>query len=75
MQKQYHQEVLAAEMEGSGFARACREHAVPWLVFRGISDFGDANKSKLGDWKATAALSAATAVVAFLKKDYRQDLF
>lgn len=71
MQKEYHQEVLAAEMEGSGFARACQEHAIPWLVFRGISDYGDPDKPAQKAWKATAALSAATAAVAFLKTEYR----
>ena len=72
---QFHQEMLALEMEGSGFARACREAGIPWLVFRGISDFGDPMKPTLGVWKVTAALSAATALVSFLKRDYRTDSF
>jgi nucleoside phosphorylase len=75
MQMEYHEQVRAAEMEGSGFARACNEYAVPWLVFRGVSDFGDTNKPNTENWKTTAALSAATAAVAFLQTDYRPDTF
>lgn len=30
----------AYDMESAGFARACESLAVPWLVVRGISDFG-----------------------------------
>ena len=40
MRESYHEKIRAAEMEGSGFARVCREYGKPWLVFRGVSDFG-----------------------------------
>ena len=59
-------------MEGSGFASACEEYGVPWLVFRGISDYGDRDKPLFQQWQTTAALSAATCAVDFLKRDYRR---
>jgi nucleoside phosphorylase len=69
MQKDYHERVRAADMEGTGFARSCKEHKKPWLVFRGVSDFGEKKRRK--GWKLIAALSAATAVHAFIAHDYR----
>ena len=73
LQEEYHDKTRAAEMEGSGFARACQEYDIPWLVFRGISDFGDDNnEATRKEWKSTAAMSAATCVVDFLRNTYRQ---
>lgn len=65
----YHDRVRAAEMEGAGFARICKENATPWLVFRGISDFGNPEITK--NWQPVAALSAAFALATFLKHTYR----
>jgi len=70
MQQEFHNKVRAAEMEGSGFAGVCDEYAIPWLVFRGISDFGDPEKDDT--WQGVAALAAATAAHTFLKSDYRR---
>jgi len=70
MRKEYHEEGVALEMEGSGFASCCREHTVPWLIFRGISDHGDPEKSALGRWQAPAALAAATLIRTFLTTSY-----
>lgn len=67
---EYHERIRAAEMEGVGFARLCQEHDVPWLVLRGISDYGDPNKSDL--WQLTSAVSAATAAKIFLENSYRK---
>lgn len=72
MQAEYHDRVRAAEMEGSGFASICDEYAIPWLVFRGISDFGDPHKPDSDIWRTTAVLAAATAAHAFIKSDYRK---
>jgi nucleoside phosphorylase len=73
MREEYHDKVRAGEMEGSGFARACEEYGIPWLVFRGISDFGDPEGSETRkEWKAAAALASATAVVHFLDDAFRQ---
>jgi adenosylhomocysteine nucleosidase len=35
------QGVVAVDMETAAVAAVCEEHAVPWSVFRGISDFAD----------------------------------
>jgi nucleoside phosphorylase len=70
MQEEYHERTRAAEMESVGFARLCQEYDVPWLVFRGISDYGDPDKHKL--WQTTSALSAATAAMVFVEKEYRK---
>jgi len=73
MREKYDDKVRAAEMEGSGFARACREYDIQWLVFRGISDFGDkAGRQIRKKWKATSALTAAVAANNFLKYAYRR---
>jgi nucleoside phosphorylase len=72
MQAEYHDRVRAAEMEGSGFASICDEYAIPWLVFRGISDFGDPDKPKSEVWRTTSVLAAASAARAFIKSDYRK---
>lgn len=73
MREQYHDKVRAVEMEGSGFARACSEFGVDWLVFRGISDYGDedgvATRKK---WKRLAALAASSMARQFLITDYRK---
>ncbi|MFI8807342.1 phosphorylase family protein [Micromonospora chalcea] len=50
----------ALEMEGAGFAAACIEGSVPWLVMRGIADFGEPERIK--DWQFVSTVAAATAV-------------
>ena len=66
----YHQEAKAIEMESNGFALACESYNVPWMVFRGISDFGDPDKSKLKKYQQNAALSAILACKLFLEESY-----
>lgn len=61
--------VFAVEMEGSGFASACKHCSVPWLVIRGISDFG--NPQKEDGWQVVAAIAAATITRLLLEKEYR----
>lgn len=71
MRKEFHDKIRAIEMEGSGFARVCRDYNIPWLVFRGISDYGDLTKRD--EWQFLAALSASTAALVFLELCYSID--
>ena len=57
-----HDKVEVVEMEAFGFAEACQRAGVPWLVVRGISDFGD--KFKDDRFHAFAATTAAVALAA-----------
>ena len=43
--KSTHGRIEVGEMEAAGLVTACRRHALPWLVVRGISDFGDSFKN------------------------------
>lgn len=61
-----HDKVEAGEMEGAGFCQACQKNRVPWLVVRGISDFGDTFKND--DFHQLAADAAAACTVDLLKK-------
>jgi len=70
LRKTYHDKVRALEMEGSGFARACEQYSVPWMIFRGISDYGDGDKGD--EWQVPSALAAATCALLFLKSEYRK---
>ena len=63
-----HQQIRAAEMEAGGFVKGCQdgEHSRPWLVVRGISDFGDTFKND--NFHHLAAHSAAAFTTDFLKR-------
>jgi nucleoside phosphorylase len=63
--------IRSCDMEGVGFARACTDRDVPWLIFRGISDFGDPNKVECEPWHATAAAASALAVRQFIQSELR----
>lgn len=68
--------VIAAEMEGAGFAAACDALRIPWLVVRGIADYGKADvkaredegqASKRGkSWQFPAAYAASALVRDFV---------
>ena len=62
------------EMEGAGFVRACQlERAdFPWIVFRGISDFGDSRKDD--SFQLLAASNACVALRLFLEQSLSLDL-
>ena len=63
--KLYDDKLMAVEMEGSGFAAVSELLGLNWLIFRGISDFGDPEK---GDRvQPNAALAAATYAYEFLR--------
>jgi nucleoside phosphorylase len=57
--RELHGKTEAGEMEASGVADGCRRGGVPWLVIRGISDFGD----ELKDDRFHAFASCAAAAV------------
>lgn len=66
----YDDRIKAVDMESFGFAVAC-EGSVPaplWAVFRGISDYGDPNKSD--KYQPLAALAAISMAVDFVKNGY-----
>lgn len=60
MRDTFNDRVVAAEMEGAGFALACDGARVPWLVVRGIADFGEDNRRK--SWQYPASFAAAAFV-------------
>ena len=41
LRKDVHGKIEVGEMEAAGIVDACRKRSVPWLVIRGISDYGD----------------------------------
>lgn len=57
MRLDYHDRVRAIEMEGAGFAAACDEQRLPWLVVRGIADVGDENRDD--NWQFGSTYVAA----------------
>lgn len=64
VRKEQHGKVEAGEMEAAGLVGACRRGGVPWLVIRGISDFGDAFKDDR--FHELAARAAAAVLADFL---------
>ena len=60
-----HGKTEVGEMEAAGLVEACRRTCVPWLVVRGISDFGDELKDD--QFHGFAARAAATALVDFIQ--------
>jgi nucleoside phosphorylase len=58
--RELHGKIEAGEMEAAGVVDGCRLGAVPWLIIRGISDFGDQLKD---DRFHTFASCAAAAVL------------
>ena len=61
--------VLAAEMEGNGFAAVCKEFNKDWLIFRGISDLGEGDKNDPLNkkYQKIAAAAAVKAVIYYLR--------
>jgi len=65
-----HQGVRIGEMEAGGFVTSClgRAHPVPWLVVRGVSDFGDELKND--QFHKFASYSPAAYVRHFLESGF-----
>lgn len=61
------QRIISCDMEGSGFAQACHDRK-QWLIFRGISDYGDPDKTN--EWQAFAAGAASLTVREFLTTQF-----
>jgi nucleoside phosphorylase len=65
-QKTHEDRVRAGEKEGFGFAVAANKEGVPWLIVRGISDYGDP-KSRDGKDKDKYHPSATNAAAAYIR--------
>ena len=59
-------EAIAFEMEGHGIVGACRGKGIEILIVKGVTYFGDINKSDI--WQPQAAVNAATALCEALGK-------
>jgi len=59
-----HGKIKVVEMEAVGLIEACKRQQVPWLVVRGISDFGD--KFKDDRFHQYASMTAAVALADFI---------
>jgi nucleoside phosphorylase len=57
---------LAVEMEGAGIGSSTFLNNLEWFVIRGISDYGDENRSEV--WRRHASLAAACYLRALLSK-------
>lgn len=53
------EECKGAEMEAAGFVRACELENVPWIVMRGVSDYGT---NKTDDYQSQAAYNVCVAL-------------
>jgi len=58
--------IRAGEMEGYGFAHACKEAGIDWLVIRGISDFG--NREDRNKWATVATIMVCSFLKIFLTR-------
>jgi nucleoside phosphorylase len=66
IRKKYDEKIRAAEMEGIGFSMVSDQHMIPWIVVRGISDFGDP-LTKDGRLKDKYHFSAANSASSWLR--------
>lgn len=62
----FNRKSIAYEMEAGGFAKACNGEDVPFVVIRGISDWGDENASN-DSWRSYAARTASVFIYELLK--------
>ena len=68
MREKYGDRVTALEMEGAGFAYTFDSNAIPWMVFRGIADFGGEGRTK--EWQFVSAVAAAAALRVLVEKSF-----
>jgi len=61
-----HGRIEAGDMEAAGLVQACTRFQVPWLVVRGISDFGDEFKDD--HFQPFAATTSALVATDFLRQ-------
>jgi len=60
----YNENIIGLNEEDYGFSKALTSTNNKWCIFRGVSDYGKPHPNK--EWQFVAALSAATACMAFL---------
>jgi nucleoside phosphorylase len=64
--RQLHGRIEAVEMEAAGFAEACDQDRLPYLVIRGVSDFGDEFKDdSFHQYASKRAVSVAIDFISF----------
>lgn len=66
--RRIHGKIDVTDMEAVGIAQACQQHTVPFLVIRGISDFGD--KEKNDRYHGIASAAASEFAVDFIREGY-----
>lgn len=58
-------EAIGLEMEGAGVYTTCVDAGIPWIVIKGICDWGDGNKNRNKDSNQSLAARNAAAFVAY----------
>eukprot|EP00053_Salpingoeca_punica_P024399 m.13097 g.13097 ORF g.13097 m.13097 type:complete len:430 (+) comp6749_c0_seq1:47-1336(+) len=61
-----HSEAIGGEMEGQGISSVALHRYVPWIVIKGICDWGDGTKNKV--WQPFAAHVAVSFVTQVVKR-------
>jgi len=66
--KDVDEKIRCGEMEACGFVSACQNERIdfPWIIVRGISDFGDNRKDDI--FQLLAAKNACSALILFIEK-------
>jgi len=71
--QKHHGDLVAADMESAGLIVACKATNTEWLVIRGVSDFGD--KEKSDHFHNLASQNAAAFLKVFLDRNIELDAF
>jgi nucleoside phosphorylase len=64
---EYHDRVALADMDSAGFALACESEDLDWMVWRGVADFGEIDRTQ--NWQGAATVSAALLARSFYERD------
>ena len=59
--------IKTIDMESGGFGQVCKESQVPWLVIRGVSDYGTP-ESKREEYRVASAAAAAAFLRMFIER-------
>jgi nucleoside phosphorylase len=73
IRKAFHERIRAGEMESIGFSSVCNQFEIPWIVVKGISDFGNplTKDGRLRDkYHFSAANAAASWIKVFIESGY-----
>src|SRR5882724_6951517 len=60
------QRIRTIDMESGGFGQVCKENQVPWLVVRGVSDYGTPD-SEREEYRVASAAAAAVFLRMFIE--------